>query len=534
MRKSRIFLLAFALGWGPFAMARTMNVFGTLTDTDGRPMAGVTVSDGYTAVQTDQKGFYRFVRDNAAYYVHYSLPADCEVPIRYGIPAFYKKLNRDSVYDFVLQRRKEGTENKFKLLFLADPQCQNLNHIRRFHNETVPDIKQTVAQSSVPCYGITLGDIAYTEGEFNTNYILPMMKEEMEVENMGLPVFQTNGNHDHIYEGLALNEQNPTAMERYMRMFEDVFGPANYSWNRGRAHIISINDVMYTKLNTGAQYRGEFTAAELEWLKQDLKYVPTDKLIVLCAHIPIYEVENKAAVLEILGRFPNCVIYTGHIHSSTYHKHPNGIKEFNLAAASGCWWWSRNNADGTPNGYQVVTVEGNKIVDQLWKGTGYPADFQMRLYQGNSTFGGKYEKFQLPFGKDIVLANVFAWDDSWKVQVYEDGKLMGDMQKMAVSGGRDLFPSLQSSKDWWAIGYNVGVVGRGHLTTSHRNNYCGSCSHMFMYKKKSSGSQIKVVATDSYGNRYESSHVLSGNALEQGSYLYDEDVPPAYAPMPGW
>lgn len=534
-KKSRIVLLAIMFGFLPsIIMARTMKVFGTLKDTEGQPMSGVTVSDGYTAVQTDKNGFYSFVRNEAAYYVHYSIPAECEVPIRYGIPSFFKKLDRDSIYDFILKRRVKGAENKFNIFFVADPQCQNVNHIRRFHNETVPDIKQMVANMPDPSYCITLGDIGYSEGEFNTNYILPMMKEEMERQNIGLPVFQTNGNHDHIYEGLSLNEQNPTPKERYMRMFEDIFGPVNYSWNRGQAHIVSMNSVMYTQLNKGSNYDGEFSKAELEWLKQDLKYVPKDKLLIFCTHIPVYTLNNKDSVLQILRQFPQCYIFTGHMHTTTYYRHPDGIKEFNLAAASGAWWWSCNNADGTPNGYKIVKIDGNKIIDQIWKSTGFDTGHQLRLYQGDCIFGGKYEKFQLPFGKDVVMANVFDWDEDWKVQVYEDGKLMGDMQHMPVSERKDLIPSMTSSKDWWAIGYNVGVIGRGHIGNSHRNSYCSSCSHMFIYKKKSHKSQIKVVATNPFGHQYECSMVLKGNAMDPNNHMYDEATPPHYSPMPGW
>ena len=55
--------------------ARTMKVFGTVSDISGNPVPGVTVSDGFTAVQTDAEGHYSFVRNEAAYYVHYSVPS---------------------------------------------------------------------------------------------------------------------------------------------------------------------------------------------------------------------------------------------------------------------------------------------------------------------------------------------------------------------------------------------------------------------------------------------------------------------------
>ena len=69
------------------------DVCGQVLDTDGKPLAGVVVSDGYTAVQTDAEGRYAFVRNAAAAYVFVSVPAGCEVPLRQGHPCFYRKLD---------------------------------------------------------------------------------------------------------------------------------------------------------------------------------------------------------------------------------------------------------------------------------------------------------------------------------------------------------------------------------------------------------------------------------------------------------
>lgn len=515
--------------------ARTMKVMGTITNTEGKPLQGVVVSDGYSAVQTNASGQYEFIRNEGAYYVHYSIPEDCDVPIRNGIPCFFKKLDRDSVYNFVLAPKKTGADKSFSLFFLADPQCQNIRHLRRFHSETVADMKAYAKKTKTPNYGITLGDISYTEGEFNTSYLLPLMKEEMEMEKTGMPVFQTNGNHDHIYEGLALNEQNPTPMVRYKRMFEDIFGPINYSWNRGEAHIISMDNVMYDVLNTGARYHGELTGEQIEWLKKDLSYVPKNKLIIFCAHIPVYHMRYQEELLDILGEFKNCVIFTGHIHTNTFHVHKNGIKEYNLAAASGCWWWSRCNGDGTPNGYKVVTISGNKISNQVWKSSCFPATFQMRLYRGNACFGGKYEKFQLPWDEGTILANVFAWEEGWKVQAYEDGKLMGELKRMPLTGKSDQFPNVKSSKDWWAIGYNCGVIGRGQkIFNSNRNSYINTCAHMFMYKMQNPKAKLKIVVIDNYGNTYSQSDIISGNALTDFEGVYKDDIAPIYPNDPSW
>ena len=324
-------------------------------------------------------------------------------------------------------------------------------------------------------------------------------------------------------------------MQRYLRMFEDIFGPTDYSWNRGDVHFVSMNNVMYDELNRSGKYHGALTKEQLEWLRQDLSFVPKDKLVIFCVHIPVWNMKERDELLEILSQFPNRYIYSGHIHANRPDVHKYGIKEYNLAAASGCWWWSRLNADGVPHGYQVVQIEGNKIVNQYWKSTRYPVSYQMRLYRGDGVFGGSYERCELPFGKNVVLANVFGWTPDWKVEVYENGKLMGEMERINPDGGKSQHPSLTSCQDWWAIGYHCGVVGRGNIKGSNRNSYIPVCTHMFKYTRKHARSKITIVATDPYGNVYKGSDadMIKGDVFKDPS-IYDTARPPVYDLDPVW
>ena len=125
MRKLLITLVA-VLGLN--AIATAQDVTGTIRTTDGTPIAGVVVTDGYTVMTTDAEGRYAFNRHEEAAYVCYSLPAEYRVPLRQGHPCFYKKLTDDKVYDFVLQPLKGGKEDKFRLVMVADPQGVQAGH----------------------------------------------------------------------------------------------------------------------------------------------------------------------------------------------------------------------------------------------------------------------------------------------------------------------------------------------------------------------------------------------------------------------
>jgi hypothetical protein len=48
---------------------------------DGKPAVGVSVSDGFSVVQTDTNGKYSLTPHQDAWYIFYSIPADCDVNI---------------------------------------------------------------------------------------------------------------------------------------------------------------------------------------------------------------------------------------------------------------------------------------------------------------------------------------------------------------------------------------------------------------------------------------------------------------------
>ena len=173
---------------------------GKLTYEDGTPASGVSVSDGYNVAVTDYKGTYRLKTCADTYYIYYSVPEDCEVQVNeYGQPAFFTRYSQsESRYDFTLKRKAGGKEDKFTLFCLADPQCKS-SHLTRFKNETVPDLRAHAQTMGLPCYGVTLGDVVYSEGNRNNVPEMDDMRDLMHKDKTGMPIFQVMGNHDYTY-----------------------------------------------------------------------------------------------------------------------------------------------------------------------------------------------------------------------------------------------------------------------------------------------------------------------------------------------
>ena len=510
-------------------------VVGQITYDDGTPAAGVVVSDGFACVQTDANGRYSILPHQYAYYIYYSIPEDAEVSVNgYGQPCFFTRYtSQQSTYNFTLKRIAK--ESKFSLFCLADVQCANTSNTTRFKNEAAPDIASHALSKQIPCYGVTLGDVVYSEGNRNCEALMPTLRSLLSKSALGIPVFQTFGNHDYSY---LFSDSNPISggyndLELQMqlqRSFENVFGPINYSWNRGDVHIVSMRNLLWWDGKAWNHYNDPmFLNEQYEWLKQDLASVPTDKMVILCVHCAIWNStkQNVQNVLKLLSKYKEVHIMSGHHHRNTNEPtkstvNGKAIYEHNHGAVCGSFWRSTVNGDGSPNGYGVYEIEGNTIKNWYYKGVNKgmnDRNYQMRLYRGNLRCGGQYDYVQLQHGANVILANVFNSDVNWKVEIYEDGVKAGDMTLMpdntsgpstySESESNPSKPSVKSSLDWWAVAYDTGVKGRGHPNVGGtRANYFKNCTHMYKWTLKNANAKtIKVVATDIFGTKYECSEI---------------------------
>ena len=501
---------------------------GTVSYTDGKPAAGVSVSDGFSVAVTDAQGHYELNTRKDSWYIYISYPSDAKITTSNGCPAFFQRYSAGKhKYDFSFDRIKP--ETKFALYAMADPQAhydkrspQKIADTDRFIQETVPDINRRLGTEKVPCYGVTLGDIVYSEGSRNSNPGLTVMRTHFSKVNM--PVFQTMGNHDFTYfsssSALKTDDASSTLYLRAQRNFEDTFGPVNLSFNRGDVHIVCMRNINYDSPTDASSYHGGFTPEQYQWLVADLANVPKTKKVILCVHIPICGItskENVSSVLNLMKQYKDSEIFSGHTHYKRGYANvgSSGMYEHIHAAVCGQWWWSNVEGDGCPNGYTVYYLNGTKIEDEYFTGFNNhmnTRDYQMRLYRGNIRTGGSYAYFQWPHDKTLLI-NIFNGDSRWQdISVYEDGQFstkatLFPNKKItfaSVSKGSVNNIPAESSQDWWAIGYNIGVVGRGTSSTSYYTNEF----HMYKAVLKSATSKVEVRATDPYGNEYTCSEVI--------------------------
>lgn len=442
------------------------NLYGLVEDEHANPLKGVVVSDGFSCVTTDSAGIYRLQRDSAATFVFLSIPAEYNVGIgQDGLREFYRKINvaptEKMRADFKLT--KKNKETKFKIIGIGDPQVANSTELARFQNETIKDIRAHFKDEVLPYYGLVLGDVVADKKE-----LLQPIKDLL--ATICPSVFAVAGNHDHFSSAT-----NPV---RNGETFSAVYGPLNYSFNVGDVHFICLDDIIFAPDNS---YSSGFSAEQLEWIKQDLSYVSKDKMLVVSYHRHTLNT-NGQEFKNLLKGYHEVHIMAGHTHSNINsittasplnYMHVHG-------AACGRWWSSTINADGTPNGYKVFEVENNTMKNWYYKSVNYSKDFQIRLYKGNSEFGGTNGTFGFGFTSSEIVANVWNADKTWKIDVYEDNVKTGSMASF-------------NGIDAWATGYHNGVL---------KEKAFANTDHLYKYTLKNPDAAIKVVATDRFGNVY--------------------------------
>jgi len=441
-----------------------MNLVGYVSDGE-KGIQGIAVSDGYNVVLTDQNGIYQMKRNEKAKFVFISVPAEYKLPVAGSIPAFYKPIDHDievTYANFQLERGK--IENEFVLVTMADPQPSKDWEVARFRNETIKDINGLVGQypSSTVFFGLAVGDLTWDAPDLYPGYINA-------VNQLPFAVLPVIGNHDHDQHVKGDDYKASHNYEKYL-------GPTYYSYNKGQCHFVVLDDIKY---NTRKEYENYITEEQLAWLKEDLKYVGKDKLIIIGVHAPTknYDkgVKNREDLYDLLNGYKT-IIMSGHTHTGKYTEIRDNIVEYNLSAVFGSGWSGDIGQVGEPNGYAVFEFKGSELKNQYYKGTGLPSGFQMKLYPLDSWQSHK----------NHVIANIWNYNEHWTLEVYENGKL----QNKGLTRYSDYDP--------FAYDFYFGPDKPKHRPRTEPK----ISRNLFYYKPNNKKSTVKIVAKDRFGNEY--------------------------------
>ena len=447
---------------------------------NGKGIAKVVVSDGYSVTQTDAKGKYRLPSHSNAEFVFISLPAGYEIPNDKGIARFYQPINKQTPpqkADFKLTKSNLD-DTKHAFILWADPQIRKDEDAQKLLTQSAPDTAALIKTlGNVPVHGIGCGDLVFDKFDLFDEY----MKA---VEMTNVPFFQVIGNHDMDYTARSDDQSQ--------EKFKSLFGPTHYSFNKGKIHYVVLDDVFF--LGKGHKYIGYLTENQLNWLEKDLQFVAPGSTVIVSLHIPSNNrsqertgakeepmggvVSNREHLYKLLKPF-NVHILSGHTHfSETWEK--ENMMEHNHGTVCGAWWSGDICQDGTPNGYGVYEVDGGEI-NWFYKSTGKDPNHQMRIYPKGSN----------PDRPNDIIANVWNWDTKWKVEWYENGAKQGPMNQFT---GFDPLAVQQQ------LGDKLPVKQEGIEPVL--------TDHLFAAQPSANACEIKVEVTDRKGRVFTETLVL--------------------------
>lgn len=434
-----------------------------MVSSKGKGLAGVIVSDGYTVVATDSKGHFSIDQHPDATAIFISTPSGYAFTNEKGIVRQYRQIksaNKKKKLAFELEPLNRD-DNDHQFVIWADPQVKNDKDVEKMMTESVPDVQKFVAAAGADTllHGITVGDIVWDNHDLFADY-------DKAVGKMGIPFFQCLGNHDMDYTNGSDESSDDT--------FQQTYGPTYYSFNRGQLHYVVMDNVRY--LGKDREYDGFLQQNQLDWLQKDLSFVPKDKLIILCLHIPVHSgTKNREALYALLeGR--DVHIMSGHTH---YHVNAirDNIYEHNHGTVCGAWWTGPICGDGTPCGYGVYRAKGNQL-SWYYQATGKEAEHQLHI------FSNDYNDTQ----KQIQV-NIWNYDPKWKTEYWVD-----DVNKGALEQFEGFDPQAYKT----LLGPDLPKP-RGFAEPRKTD-------HLFKALIPATAKKIKVVATDRFGKKFTATH----------------------------
>ena len=363
-------------------------------------LAGVLVSNGRDVAVTGADGRYTLpLPDAATIFVvkpagfmppldpATNLPRFCRLHQPQGSPASLNLLFEGiaptgpmpASLDFPLKRQDEP--NAFDVVLVADPQPETEAEVDFVREDLIQALAHTDAK-----FGLTAGDVMFDDLSLYPRF-------NAIIGTIGLPWWTIGGNHDLNFEAPDRTYSRET--------FKRVFGPNYYAFFYGPTLFLMLDNVDYlgpdpAKPRGSGKYEGRFDEAQLDFVRNVLAHTPDNTLIVAVMHIPLrtflgtdayQNTANKEALFKLIDGRKATVSFSGHTHTTEHHyfgaadgwtgetPHHHHV----LTALSGSWWSgpfdhrgvaTADSWDGTPNGFHILSVDGDPLRHPLRAGQG--------------------------------------------------------------------------------------------------------------------------------------------------------------------
>lgn len=531
----KVLLILLTLAAFPSAAAATPPPAATVTGTvtcDGKPLAGVTVSDGVLFATTDDTGYYALASKKFQGTVFVITPSGYEPVCRKGVlPQFWaalksRKPDKPERHDFVLKR---CDNRRHRMIVSADLHLANRSEdLLQLKNTYIPAIREAVEEArrdSLPVYSIILGDLSSSAHWYSSEFDIGDALHSVVASGYPTMLYTVMGEQD--YDGAT--PCSGATDHNAERMYVYACGPKYYSMNIGDIHYVVLDNTVFrneagegpypTEIVGKRNYDRFVTSDQLAWLRRDLALV-TDKAtpIVVCMHHNAFRSSQKGTLVNSftdkrwLDSLTLCLRDFGNVHFFTGHSHrkrtavsselPN-IVEHDLPSASGNAWVTVFDGfrhlcpDGTAPGFDICTMDGRDI-SWVYR-TEEHGNAAFRAYDMNEV--GKYYRenedvrrfvkeypARIDYGSqtfaDCVYINWWGFEPAAKIEVWENDKPLKVRQ-------------IYQEDPLFAVSSDVFRLKNSRKKPTIRKN---TCQHLFRVKTSSPESPVRIRTTDRFGN----------------------------------
>ncbi len=252
-----------------------------------------------------------------------------------------------------------------------------------------------------------------------------------------MPWLHIPGNHD--------MDLDATTDAQSLATFQRALGPDTFAWEEPQAVFIGLDNIIAQPGQRPA-YIGGLRDEQFAWLEQYLATLDDKRLVIFGMHMPLFDANFRAAdrqkLFGLLARFPKRLVLSGHTHTQEHRywtaadgwQGEGRLHEYNVGAACGAFWSGVTDAagipaatmaDGTPNGYGLLHVDGQGGYRLEYRAARAAADAQMHLHAPKVLRQGAYPAWGL-------YANVWMGDADTQVEFRVDGGKWQPMKRVTA------------------------------------------------------------------------------------------------------
>lgn len=321
-----------------------------------------------------------------------------------------------------------------QVLVFGDPQVKSPEDVGYFRKLLI----QPLQGKHNAALGISLGDLVDDAPQLYVDVKAAMAA-------LDVPWMHAPGNHD-----VDLDAQRDATS---LTAFHKAIGPDTFARETALANIAVLDDVIVQPGQKPA-YVGGLRDEQFAFLERWLPTLPKQKLLVLAMHIPLFKRESsdsfrdedRKRLYALLKPFPHVLVLSAHTHvqQQFFHSAAMGwegaqpLHEYNVGAACGAFWSGVKDAqgipaatmaDGTPNGYAVMTVKAGGGYALAWHNPRDTEDTQIGLHAPNVLRKGAYPAWG-------VFANYYMGDERSTLEFRVDDGAWKPMRKVLQADPR--------------------------------------------------------------------------------------------------